>query len=223
MANLETDDPTRPKPLRLWPGVVIVVLQWLAWQGVPLVQSDPGMFPAIGVFVGGLAIVVWWAFLSRAPRYERWGAIVLMIVALVATRRILHESVATAGMGVLFFFYAVPVLSLAFVVWAVASRRLAGGARRNAMVATILVACGGWTLVRTGGVSSTGSEFAWRWTETAEERLLAQADDETAISHIIQIARNKSNPRLQRRAIQLLSQSDDPRVSDVLAEIATQP
>jgi outer membrane protein assembly factor BamB len=178
MTDVQTNQPTRPKPLRLWPGVVIVVLQWLAWQGVPLVRSDAGMFPAIGVFVGGLAFVVWWAFLSRAPRDERWGAIVLMIVALVATRRILHESMATAGMGVLFFFYAIPALSLAFVIWAVASRRLAGGLRRTAMVATILVACGGWALVRTAGVSSTGSEFTWRWTETPEERLLAQANND---------------------------------------------
>ena len=30
MANGQTDEPTRQKPLRLWPGVVIVVLQWLA-------------------------------------------------------------------------------------------------------------------------------------------------------------------------------------------------
>jgi len=47
-----------------------------------------------------------------------------MIVALAATSRILHESIAAAGMGLLFFIYAVPVLSLAFVVWAVASRQL---------------------------------------------------------------------------------------------------
>ena len=35
MANAQTDEPTRLKPLRLWPGVVIVVLMWLARFVVP--------------------------------------------------------------------------------------------------------------------------------------------------------------------------------------------
>ena len=47
------------------------------------------------------------------------------------------------------------------------------------MVATILLACGVWTLVRTDGITGDGgSELAWRWTPTPEERLLAQAGDE---------------------------------------------
>ena len=179
MAIAQIDEPTQQKPLRLWPGVVIVVLQWLVRFGVPVVAPGAGALGAIGALLGGVAIVVWWAFFSRAPRSERWGAVVLMIVALVATPRILHESIATAGMGMMFFIYAIPVLSLAFVVWAVASRRLSDGPRRAAMVATILLACGVWTLVRTGGVTGDGdSDFAWRWAETPEERLLAQAGDE---------------------------------------------
>ena len=35
MTIAQTDEPTRQKPLRLWPGVVAVVLQWLARFGVP--------------------------------------------------------------------------------------------------------------------------------------------------------------------------------------------
>ena len=181
MTIAETDEPPPTRPLRLWPGVVIVVLQWLAWFGVPLVVPGAGAFAAIGALVGGVAVVVWWAFFSRAPGLERWGGVVLMIVALAATPRALHESVATAGMGVLFFVYAAPVLSLAFVVWAAASRHLSKGRRFAAMVATILLACGVWTLVRTGGITGDAdSDFAWRWTDTPEERLLAQAEDELA-------------------------------------------
>jgi hypothetical protein len=49
------------------------------------------------------------------------------------------------------------------------------------MVATILLACGVFTLLRTGGMTGDGdSDFHWRWTQTPEERLLAQADDEPA-------------------------------------------
>ena len=75
----QVDKPTRQKPLRLWPGVVIVVLQWLARFGVPIFVPEAIPFGVIGGLLGGLAIVVWWAFFSRAPRSERWGAIVLMI------------------------------------------------------------------------------------------------------------------------------------------------
>ena len=46
------------------------------------------------------------------------------------------------------------------------------------MVATILLACGVWMLVRTDGLSSAAAQLAWRWTPTPEERLLAQANDE---------------------------------------------
>ena len=179
MTITQTDESTRQRPLRLWPGVVIVVLQWLARFGVPSVLPEASAFGMLGGLVGGLAIVVWWAFFSRAPRSERWGAIVLMIVALVATSPFLHESIATGMMGLLFPFYAIPVLSLALVVWAVASRRLADGPRRVALIATILLACGVWTLVRTGGFTGDGnSDFSWRWAQTAEDRLVARAGDE---------------------------------------------
>lgn len=175
MANAQTDESTRKKPLRLWPGVVIVVLQWLARFYVPLFGTDATIYGILGgVFGSGLAILVWWAFFSRAPRSERLGAIVLMVVAMVATPLILHESVATGNYGFQFFIYVIPVLSLAFVVWAVAGRHLADGPRRAAMVTTILLACGVFALVRSDSLpGEVAADFAWRWAETSEERLLA--------------------------------------------------
>ena len=132
-------------------------------------------------FAGGLLVVVWWVFVSRAPWSERVGAVVLMVIALAATPRFLDVSMATAGQGMLFYMYAIPFLSLAFVAWAVATRRLTGGARWVSMAATILLACGVWTLLRTGGITGdVHSDFAWRWSKTSEERLLAHAPDEMA-------------------------------------------
>ncbi len=169
------------KPLRLWPGVVIVAVQWLARYGVPMFIPEALPIGAMVGLGGGLALVVWWVFFSRAVWSERLGAIALMVVALVATSPLLHVSVATAGMGFLFPMYAIPLLCLAFVVWAVATRDLSDVARRVSMVATILLACGVWTLLRTGGITGDAhSDFAWRWSETSEDRLLARGDDELA-------------------------------------------
>ena len=178
MTSVLADAPTPQRPIRLWPGVVIVILQWLVRFGVPVVAPDAMPLAVIGGLVGGLAVLAWWVFFSRAPWSERLGAVALMIVALFATKRLLHVSIAAGAMGMLFFVLAIPVLSLAFVAWAVASSRLSNGPRRAAMVAAILLACGGWTLVRTGGFTSNlDNDFAWRWSQTPEERLLARADD----------------------------------------------
>ena len=176
----QTDEPTPQKPLRLWPGVLLAMLQCLTWVVLPMVMPDQGMYWFLGTFIGGVAVAVWWAFFSRAPRRERWGAVLLMIVALFGTSRILHVSVAKAGMGMLFVIYAVPLLSFAFVVAVVASRRLADRPRRAVMVAVILLASGGWALIRIGGIRAEGGlDFAWRWSATSEERLLAQSNDES--------------------------------------------
>ena len=179
MTNVQTDESTGQYSLRLWPGVVAVILQWVIRFGVPRVEPEAIPFAVIGGLVCGLAIVVWWAFFSRASRSDRLGAVVLMVVALVVTSQIVHESIATAMMGMMFIIYAIPVLSLPFVVWAVTTRNFPDRPRRVAMVATILLACGGWTLVRTGGFTGElDQDFAWRWTDTPEERLLAKGGDE---------------------------------------------
>src|SRR5437899_4468870 len=172
--------PTSQKPLRLWPGVVIAILQCLVRFGVPVVVPEATLVGVLAGPVGALAIVLWWVFFSRAAWSERLGAVGLMVAALFATSRVIHVSIATGAMGKLFPILAIPVLSLAFVAWAVATRRLSDGPRRATMVATILLACGVWALVRTGGFTagSFHNDLHWRWAKTPEERLLAKSGNE---------------------------------------------
>ncbi len=179
MTNNQIDLPSSQKPFRLWPGVVAAVLLCLTRFGVPLVAPDAAMVAMLGGLGCALAILVWWLFFSRALWPERIGVVVLMVVALVATRFVAHISLAGAGMGMLLYIYAIPVLCLALVVAAVVSHRLSSIARRAALSAAILLACGVFTLLRTDGiVGEGGSDFHWRWTPTAEERLLSQARNE---------------------------------------------
>ena len=181
MTPEQTAFPTPPKRFRLWPGVIVVILQWLAWFAVP------ALFPRaapIGLLVGvlcALAIVVWWVFFSRAPWSERVGALVLMVIALIGTKRIVHESIAGGGMGMLLYILAIPVLSLALVVWAVVTRRFSAGPRRAALVVAILLACGVFTIIRTGGLTAEfDNDIHWRWSKTPEQLLVAQAPEEPA-------------------------------------------
>lgn len=165
--------------LRLWPGIVIVALQWLTRFVVPIVVPEATPIGVMGGLVGGVLVVVWWLFFSRARPWERFGAVGLMLLALLATSRAIDESIATAMMGLMFAVYSVPILSLAFVTWAVVTRGLPDGARRASMAATILLASGAWLLLRTDGMTGEARhDFAWRWAETSEERLLADTDDE---------------------------------------------
>ena len=178
------------KPLRLWPGVVFALVLVLGRYVVPAFsESDVEVFSLplglIAIFAGMLSaigILLWWMFFSRAPWSERLGAIVLMALALVALKPIVHVSIRTGNMGYMLIFYAVPILSLGIVVGAVATRRFSDGIRRVSLVVAILLAALPFTLIRTAGVAGSGAELHWRWTPTPEERLLAQTKNEPVVS-----------------------------------------
>ncbi len=173
-------NPSERKELRLWPGVAAISVQWLCWVALPLAVPGPmtGVIALIGGLAGGLAVAVWWAFLSRAPRPERLGFIALAAVALFVASRLVDESIASGMMGMLMLLYAVPVASLAMVVAAVGTRRLAARSRRAAMAAAILLSCGVWTLLRSDGITGAGAaELRWRWAKTAEQRFLEMKGD----------------------------------------------
>jgi len=169
-----------PKPLRLWPAVVIAIVQVLVMFGVPLVAPDSGaLIGMLGGVVGALAILVWWLLFSRAPWLERVGAIILMVAAVFATRAVAHASMVGAGQGMMIYFLPTPYLALALVAWAVTTRHLADGVRRAALVAAVFLACAPFDTIRTAGIKGgAGGEFHWRWTPTPEQLLLAKGGDE---------------------------------------------
>src|SRR5258708_1231225 len=96
------------RPLRLWPGVVAVTLQWLGWFVVPAVFPDAMIFGMFGGLAAALVVLVWWAFFSRIPRLERWGVFLLIPIAVAATPRILHPSIVGGAMGMMFWIYVIP-------------------------------------------------------------------------------------------------------------------
>jgi outer membrane protein assembly factor BamB len=158
--------------------VAIVALQWMARFGIPIVAPDQTAYAVMGGLLGFAGVVLWWLFLSRAAWFDRIAALVLMVAAIAATYPFLDVSLATGAMGMLFPMLAIPGLCLAFVIWAVVSRRWSRGVQRATMALTIVAACAVWTLARTGGFSGAfDNDLAWRWTPTPEDRVLALADD----------------------------------------------
>ncbi|HTM24872.1 MAG TPA: PQQ-binding-like beta-propeller repeat protein [Vicinamibacterales bacterium] len=175
---MTTNESSPRKPLRLWPGVVLAVLLVLVGYVLPIVFPDQAAIGLIGSAITALLIILWWLILSRARWVERVGGLVLLIAAAIAQKYVVHPSVAGGGMGNMSYILAVPTLTVALVIWAAASRRLAPGARALAAVVAIVIGCLPWMLVRTGGITAGGkSDFHWRWTKTPEERLLALADE----------------------------------------------
>jgi outer membrane protein assembly factor BamB len=167
---------TQPKSLRLWPGAVLAVLLVLLRVVLPAVSPTMFLQGVLGALLCVLLIVLWWLFFSRAPWSARVGAIVWILVSVWTTSLLVHPSIA-AGMGFVLPAYLAPVLGLALVGGAF-GRRVAPRPWVPIVVAIVL-ACAVFTLLRTDGVTGdAGSQLTWRWTPTAEERLLAQTSDE---------------------------------------------
>ena len=157
--------PAPQKPLRLWPGVVIVVLQFISLYA-PGYLAPGTMVMFYGMMasftLGTLLLLIWWLFFSRARWSDRLGGFALLVLV-HGTAVVLADP--TAKMVTLLpglpWLCAIFVASLFF-------------GKRAVTVAVVLVASLGWTLVRTDGVTGTmGSQYAWRWSATAEERFLA--------------------------------------------------
>ena len=181
MATTEIAIAPPRKSLRLWPGVIAVVLQWLGWFLLPVVLPQAAFIGLLMGVLGGLAILLWWLLFSRAPWVERIAAPLLIVGALILTKRVVHPSIAGGGMGMLLYILAIPVFGLALVAWAVLTRRFTAGARRVALLATILLGCAVFMVIRTGGLTAEfDNDFHWRWSKTPEQKLLALASEETA-------------------------------------------
>jgi len=176
MSTVEMGKPVpeaSPRPLRLWPGVIAIGLLFLARFGVKaVIPGFEGFMWAIqGSFGCALAVILWWLFFSRAPWLDRIGAILLIAAALGSAWFLKHESMGPAWMAA----YAVPFVLLALVAAAFAARNLPNSRRRLLIASAILLSSLGWSFFRTEGIDGDHkATFAWRWSATTEQQLLAK-------------------------------------------------
>jgi outer membrane protein assembly factor BamB len=174
-------DSTRPfrdvrRRLRLWPGVVILALQWLAIAGPGWVA--PGtMIQFMGIFwgpmVGAAALAAWWLFASRLSWVDRGLGLLACGAAGAAALLLGHPSINALVLTV----FALPVVTTAWVLWLVITPFLSWPVRRAGLLVVFLLAWGYFTLVRFQGIDgSATASFEYRWLPSAEEKFLAKLD-----------------------------------------------
>ena len=162
---------------RLWPGVLIAAALWLTRLAAPMADAATEfLIRVLGGFVGAFAILVWWVAFSRVSWRDRLTPLVALVVAVAAT-----VAFGDSSLVVWFLWYAPAVLTVTLVAGAAAGRGLGDRARRAVMAAAIVLPCVAALPIRVAGVGGNGvADFAWRWTDTSEQRLLARVDDEPA-------------------------------------------
>ena len=171
---------TPRKPLRLWPGVVAAIALLAFRYLLPLVNPELLLVAMGGGAVFALVILLWWLFFSRAPWIDRIGALLVMAAGVVVGLQIVDVSIRGGMMGLMLPVYALFVLTPVLVLWAVVTRGLPDRARRVWMVVMIFLTIGGFALLRTNGIRGGVADITWRWTPTAEEKLLATPEEKLA-------------------------------------------
>src|ERR1041385_6367523 len=149
--HIETPKPARP--LRLWPGIAAAVLLCVCQFIVPAIITDSIIIALVGGLAAALIIDIWWLFFSRAAWVDRLAAIALMPIIAIAISRLVHQSIAGAGMGNMFYIFAIPAMSLALVIGVVVSKYLPSKFHSSTILASVVLGCSMFLLVRTGGVS----------------------------------------------------------------------
>ena len=178
MTVSENVGPSPRRPLRLWPGIAIVAVQWLIILLAPLTLEEGGILAILGGAAAGLLVLIWWLFFSRAPWVDRLGAVVLMVLTVLLAYLVVHPSISNGLMGRMVPIFSIPLLSLALVASVAITRRRTERVRRLSMAVAFLLACGAMAVIRTAGITGDASPVLhWRWTPTPEQRLLAQGEE----------------------------------------------
>jgi outer membrane protein assembly factor BamB len=163
------------RPLRAWPAVVFALLM-LAGRFGPELSPDAmakyWMISVFGPLLGCLLLVIWWLAASRAIWRERVFGFLAIIAGLVAAVTLAHPTMR----GPATTYLTLPIGFFLFAIATVLLRKAPPATRTGTAVLVALAGFAASTLLRTEGM--TGDyKFAWRsrWSQTAEETLLASA------------------------------------------------
>ncbi|MGE0759636.1 MAG: PQQ-binding-like beta-propeller repeat protein [Pirellulaceae bacterium] len=171
--------------LRLWPAIVIVLIQ-VAMMKLPMavgIESPMTIFMGMmfGPILGVLGLAGWWLFASRVTWGDRLLVLGAWAIGAAGAWFFCHPTMNVRGMGLMMV--ALPAVSVMWVIWLFVSMEMPWNVRRWGLVVTLL---GTWTyysLVRIDGMSgSFATALSWRFMPTAEEKFLAEQPASGAVS-----------------------------------------
>jgi hypothetical protein len=154
-------------------AIALVVFRFL----LPAVYPEGIFIGLIGGLICSVVIVIWWLFFSRAPWIDRIGAVLVMVASVFVGLRIVDVSISGGMMGMMLPAYSIFTLTPMLVLAVVVTRHLPDAARRALMAVIIFGGVAWLALLRTNGTLGGAADLAWRWTPTAEQRLLAAGEE----------------------------------------------
>lgn len=161
-------------PLRIWPALALVALMLVARFVPPLNEDLRGRFWIAMVFgpvLCSLLILIWWLTASRARWKERGlgfaGFVAIIVFSVVAG----HPSMRGPGT----MHIATPLTMGTFAIVVALLRHQRPRIRTGRALIAALILCSVSLLLRSEGMSGAFTlGLHWRWTETAEARMLAR-------------------------------------------------
>jgi len=153
----------------------------LLLPGMIVARFIPGMMPngpsmiwmasAFGPLLIGLLIMVWWLLASRARWYERLAGVAGVALAVAAEQLVAHPSMR----GPLLLVMTIPMTIAAFAIGLMIWGRQLDARRTWWALGLAVLGASVSAMVKTDGAwGNFDFGFAWRWSQTAEERMLSQ-------------------------------------------------
>ncbi len=161
------------RTLRLWPGVVAVILLW-ACNLIPG-WIDPGsethmMFMMFGGSAAQLMFLVWWLFFSRVS----WTDRILVLGGCIAMGIAAYFIFDKSYKGMTFVMFVPATVMTVWVGWLVLSQVMSWPTRRAGLMLVLFATFAVYALLRMDGVDGFFSQtISFRWTPTAEDTYLA--------------------------------------------------
>ena len=164
--------------IRIWPAALLLVAM-AATKFVPLMLKEEStellIVMVFGPLLIGILLMAWWIFFSRASRGERIIVPIVCTLSVLLTTWLCDQSLqfenSLFGPGLLLVM--IPMGISAFTIGAIFCHRLLSFNRT--WIALLMAVCGfGFTgLLKSDGMWGNGVlDLSWRWTTSAEEKLL---------------------------------------------------
>lgn len=162
------------RPVRVWPGVVLVALFWCVFFGVRLfdLPISTGFVSIMGTAsLITLLYLGWWLFNGTVRLSDRLFDVAVLVVGLLAAGLFCHHTLGPIGL----VFLGLPLAFTAWTLWLMVARRWSPRTRR---IGTVLVLALVWlsqVMVRIDGVDgSNQASVSLRWSPTAEDLYVAE-------------------------------------------------